>query len=156
MYGGGGGKSTGGGAVRAKSGSGGSCRTGLPTNRHKPNTAAPERQLSDSGGCSTAARVRTTPYLSVHIRTPSRGKQAFAHVTASLHERLWCWLRVSDLPAVFSAGTIVLAASPAAYTTAQQTGVRPITGVVSLSERLRYCQWLSERYQSPRYLPCRQ
>ena len=61
-----------------------------PPTAHKPNTAAPERQLSDSGGCSTAARVRTTPYLSVHIRTPPRGKQAFALVTASLHERLWC------------------------------------------------------------------
>ena len=71
----------------------------------------------------TAARVRTTPYLSVHIRTLSRGKQAFAHVTASLLERLWCWLRVSDksdwsdvsdLPAVIAAGTIGLVASPAA------------------------------------------
>ena len=71
----------------------------------------------------TAARVRATPYLSVQLRTPTRGKQVFAQVSISQGARLWCckevsdksdWSDVSYLPAAFPAGTIVVTASTAA------------------------------------------
>ena len=47
----------------------------------------------------TAARVRTNPYLSVHIRTPSRGKQAFAKDILSQGVHLWCGSCRTGLPA---------------------------------------------------------
>ena len=63
-----------------------------PTVLHRPHSV----NSLIVAAVKTAARVRTTPYLSVHIRTPLRGKQAFAQDVLSQGARLWCSNRVSD------------------------------------------------------------
>ena len=82
-------------------------------NAPKPYTAPQSVNFLIVAAVITAARVRTTPYLSVHIRTPSHGKQASAQDILSQGVHLWCsnrvsdksdWSDVSDLPAGKSGG----------------------------------------------------